>query len=249
MNINELKKRIADAGCVGAGGAGFPTAVKVAEGADSLIINAAECEPLLYTDYYVMKRAMERIASGAETVMEAAGIPNGYLGVKAHTAKRLGLSHGDAVSSHVKVHILPDVYPMGDEIILIYQVLGRVVTPGSLPLSAGVLVFNAETLYNVDRAVKEGLPVTEKWVTIGGKVARPVSLKVPVGTGVAELFAHLGVSVPEGCVVIDGGPAMGPVIREPHYEENSVHSIGTYFMSDKCSQCLCRRPAGTEDRK
>ena len=133
MNINELKKRIADAGCVGAGGAGFPTAVKVAEGADSLIINAAECEPLLYTDYYVMKRAMERIASGAETVMEAAGIPNGYLGVKAHTAKRLGLSHGDAVSSHVKVHILPDVYPMGDEIILIYQVLGRVVTPGSLP--------------------------------------------------------------------------------------------------------------------
>ena len=65
MNINELKKRIADAGCVGAGGAGFPTAVKVAEGADSLIINAAECEPLLYTDYYVMKRAMERIASGA----------------------------------------------------------------------------------------------------------------------------------------------------------------------------------------
>ena len=213
MNINELKKRIADAGCVGAGGAGFPTAVKVAEGADSLIINAAECEPLLYTDYYVMKRAMERIASGAETVMEAAGIPNGYLGVKAHTAKRLGLSHGDAVSSHVKVHILPDVYPMGDEIILIYQVLGRVVTPGSLPLSAGVLVFNAETLYNVDRAVKEGLPVTEKWVTIGGKVARPVSLKVPVGTGVAELFAHLGVSVPEGCVVIDGGPAMGPVIN------------------------------------
>lgn len=159
MNINELKKRIADAGCVGAGGAGFPTAVKVAEGADSLIINAAECEPLLYTDYYVMKRAMERIASGAETVMEAAGIPNGYLGVKAHTAKRLGLSHGDAVSSHVKVHILPDVYPMGDEIILIYQVLGRVVTPGSLPLSAGVLVFNAETLYNVDRAVKEGLPM------------------------------------------------------------------------------------------
>ena len=213
MNINELKKRIADAGCVGAGGAGFPTAVKVAEGADSLIINAAECEPLLYTDYYVMKRAMERIASGAETVMEAAGIPNGYLGVKAHTAKRLGLSHGDAVSSHVKVHILPDVYPMGDEIILIYQVLGRVVTPGSLPLSAGVLVFNAETLYNVDRAVKEGLPVTEKWVTIGGKVARPVSLKVPVGTGVAELFAHLGVRVPEGCVVIDGGPAMGPVIN------------------------------------
>ena len=105
MNINELKKRIADAGCVGAGGAGFPTAVKVAEGADSLIINAAECEPLLYTDYYVMKRAMERIASGAETVMEAAGIPNGYLGVKAHTAKRLGLSHGDAVSSLSLIHI------------------------------------------------------------------------------------------------------------------------------------------------
>ena len=153
MNIEELKTIIARAGIVGAGGAGFPTAVKVAEGADSLIINAAECEPLLYTDYYLMKRHMDRIASGAETIMEAAGIRKGYLGVKAHTAKRLSLQDGEAVSPHVHVHILPDVYPMGDEIILIYQVLGRVVTPGALPLSAGVLVFNAVSLFHVDRAV------------------------------------------------------------------------------------------------
>ena len=212
MTINELKKCIADAGCVGAGGAGFPTAVKLAEGADSLIINAAECEPLLYTDYYIMKQYMDRIASGAETIMAAAGIPNGYLGVKAHTAKRLHLAQGDAISSHVHVHILPDVYPMGDEIILIYQVLGRVVAPGSLPLSAGVLVFNAETLYNVDRAVKEGAAVTDKWITLGGKVQQPVSLVVPVGTGVAELLGRLNISIPEDCVIIDGGPAMGNII-------------------------------------
>lgn len=213
MNIEELKTIIARAGIVGAGGAGFPTAVKVAEGADSLIINAAECEPLLYTDYYLMKRHMDRIASGAETIMEAAGIRKGYLGVKAHTAKRLSLQDGEAVSPHVHVHILPDVYPMGDEIILIYQVLGRVVTPGALPLSAGVLVFNAETLYNVDRAVKEGLPVTDKWITVGGKVRRPYAAVVPVGTPVREVLDWMEISIPEDCVIIDGGPAMGPIIN------------------------------------
>ncbi len=212
MTLNELKTCIGNAGCVGAGGAGFPTAIKLAEGVDSLIINAAECEPLLYTDYYIMKQHMDRIASGAETIMAAAGIPKGYLGVKAHTAKRLSLAQGDAISAHVHVHILPDVYPMGDEIILIYQVLGRVVPPGSLPLNAGVLVFNAETLYNVDRAVKEGAAVTDKWLTIGGKVKQPVTLTVPVGTGVAELLERLNIEIPEDCVIIDGGPAMGNII-------------------------------------
>ena len=113
MELNELKELIASAGVVGAGGAGFPTAVKVAAGADSLVINASECEPLLYTDYMLMQAHMQRILDGAEVVMAAAGIPNGYLGIKAHNVKRLGLADGQQLSAHIRVAQLPDAYPVG----------------------------------------------------------------------------------------------------------------------------------------
>ncbi len=212
MTIEELKKIIADAGCVGAGGAGFPSAVKLAEGADSLVINAAECEPLLYSDYALMKRHLADVAAGAEVVMEATGIRQGYLGVKEHTAHRLGLADGEAISAHVVVKCLPNVYPMGDEIILIYQTLGRIVPPGQLPITVGVIVFNSETLYNICHAVRDGQPVTRKWVTVGGQVREPFVTVVPVGTPVRELMQKYGITVPEDHVMIDGGPAMGPII-------------------------------------
>ena len=212
MELNQLKELIASAGVVGAGGAGFPTAVKVAVGADSLVINASECEPLLYTDYMLMQTHMQRILDGAEAVMAAANIPNGYLGIKAHNVKRLGLTDGQQMSAHVRVAQLPDAYPVGDEVILVYQVLHRVIKPGALPLTVGALVMNAETLYNVDRALKDHVPVTEKWVTISGRVAHPVVTRVPIGMNVGELLKKMGVTVPADTVVLDGGPAMGAVI-------------------------------------
>lgn len=212
MTIAELKKIIADAGGVGAGGAGFPSAVKLAEGADSLVINAAECEPLLYLDCILMQRHLKTVAQGAEYVIEATGIKAGYLGVKEHTAKRLGLKDGEKISEHVQVKCLPNVYPMGDEIILIYQSTGRIVPPGQLPITVGVIVYNCETLYNICHAVRDGKPVTEKWITIGGNVPEPFVTHVPVGTPVRQILERYNLTIPEDHVVIDGGPAMGPII-------------------------------------
>ncbi len=212
MNMDELKKLITDAGCVGAGGAGFPSAVKLAEGADSLVINAAECEPLLYSDWALMKQHLDDVAQGAEYIMEGTGIKRAYLGVKEHTGHRLNLEDGQMLSAHTQVKFLPNVYPMGDEIILIYQALGRIVPPGQLPITVGVIVYNSETLYNICHAVRDGAPVTEKWVTVGGRVSKPFVAVVPVGTPVRELMAKYGISVPEDHVMIDGGPAMGPII-------------------------------------
>lgn len=213
MTIEQLKNSIAAAGCVGAGGAGFPSAVKLAQGADALVINAAECEPLLYSDYMLMKQHLEEVAAGAEYVMEATGISHGYLGVKEHTAHRLSLQDGQAISAHVTVKCLPNVYPMGDEIILIYQTLGRIVPPGQLPITVGVIVYNSETLWNICHAVRDSRPVTHKWVTVGGKVSQPFVVQVPVGTPVKELMKQYAITVPDDCVMIDGGPAMGPIIN------------------------------------
>ena len=214
MTLAELKEVVASAGVVGAGGAGFPAAFKYTDAADTLVINAAECEPLIYTDYYIMKREMSKVSAAAELVMDACGMSKGYLSLKEHTAERLGLAEGQQISEKLFVKVLPNVYPMGDEIVLIYETLGRVIEPGALPISAGVVVNNVETLYNIYNAAYGGMPVTEKWLTIGGNVEKPVVLKALIGTPVSELFEELKIKVPEGNVVIDGGPAMGNIISE-----------------------------------
>ncbi len=210
MNVKELLKQ---AGIVGAGGAGFPSYAKLADGADTLVINGAECEPLLYTDYILLKREMHHVLAGIKAVLEYANIPRALLCVKDHTAKRLRLEDGAVLANKIQLKILPDVYPMGDEISLIYQATGRVVKAGNLPITAGVIVYNVETMYNLSLAMKFSINVTMKWLTIGGDVAQPIVLRVPIGASVAELFERNSITVPEGYTVLDGGPSMGKVIN------------------------------------
>lgn len=209
----DLKQLMKDSGIVGAGGAGFPSYAKLAEGADTLIVNGSECEPLLYTDFTIMKREMPYVLEGAEAVLDFCRIPRALLCIKAHNAKRLGLTEGEGLSKRVFVKVLPDVYPIGDEVSLIYQATGKVVRPGNLPITSGVIVYNVETMYNLARAIRFGEPVTGKWLTVGGDVPEPCVMRVPVGTRVADLFAKLGITVDEAHVVVDGGPSMGKPIN------------------------------------
>jgi Na+-translocating ferredoxin:NAD+ oxidoreductase RnfC subunit len=132
--------------------------------------------------------------------------------VKDHTAKKLKLADGARLADKITLKILPDVYPMGDEISLIYQALGRVVKPGNLPITSGVIVFNVETMYNVALALKKKENLTMKWLTIGGNVAEPIVVKVPIGTPIADLFEQNSIVVPEDHTVLDGGPSMGKII-------------------------------------
>jgi Na+-translocating ferredoxin:NAD+ oxidoreductase RnfC subunit len=207
----DLKELMRWAGIVGAGGAGFPSYAKLADGADTLLINGAECEPLLYTDYLLLKRERSSVIKGIEAVLEYAKIPVCLLCIKEHTAEKLRWKEGEKLAERIFVKVLPNVYPMGDEISLIYQATGRVVKPGNLPITAKVIVFNVETMLNVALALK-GEPVTMKWLTIGGAVDESIVVKVPVGTPVEELFEKYQIAVPEGHTVIDGGPSMGVVI-------------------------------------
>ncbi|MBR6736754.1 MAG: hypothetical protein IKL82_00095 [Clostridia bacterium] len=209
----DLKIKMKDAGIVGAGGAGFPSYAKLADGADVLVINGAECEPLLYTDYILLKRELAMVVAGITLVLKHLNVEKALLCVKDHTAKKLNIKDGDRISEGVFYKILPDVYPMGDEISLIYQATGRVVKPGNLPISAGVIVYNVETCLNIASAVVKGEPVTKKWLTVGGDISNPRVVKVPVGTKVFDLFKALNVNVLETHVVIDGGPSMGKVIN------------------------------------
>ena len=211
--MNELRQQMKDAGLVGDGGAGFPSYAKLAEGADTLLINGSECEPLLYTDYMLMKREMPMVLAGVQSVIWSLSIPRALFCVKAHTAERLSLNDGDTLGNRITVKVLPDVYPIGDEISLIYQATGRIVRPGNLPITKGVIVYNVETMYNLGRMVKFFEPVTMKWLTVGGDIENPRVVRVPIGVPVTDLFERLGIEVDEDHVVIDGGPSMGKVIN------------------------------------
>ena len=206
-----------DFGIVGAGGAGFPSYAKLAEGANLLLINGSECEPLLYTDYVILKNELTFVLTGITEVLTHTGIPKALLCIKAHTAKRLGMQDGERLCDKVFVKVLPDVYPIGDEIGLIYEATGRLVGAGKLPITVGVIVYNVETMYNLGRAVRLYEPVTEKWVTVGGDIQNPVVVKVPVGTKISDLFRILGIDVREDYTVLDGGPSMGKIINPAKY--------------------------------
>ena len=219
MELNELKTHIFEAGIVGAGGAGFPSHMKLSAGADTLLVNGSECEPLLYTDYFLLKKELPAVLSGVRAVLEGTGIPRAFLCIKEHTAERLRLHDGETLAEHISLKTLPDVYPVGAEVSLIYETLGRVVSPGNLPITVGVIVYNAETVFNIGRAILSGAPVTEKWLTVAGDIPEPFTLKVPVGTPVSEIFDQFGITVPEDHVVLDGGPSMGKFID---HEQASV---------------------------
>ncbi len=208
----EFKESIKTAGVVGAGGAGFPSYAKIADGVDTVIINGAECESLLYTDLALLTHELRQIVEGIDALVANVKAERGLLCVKEHTAETLSLFDGQRLGKSVAVKVLPNVYPMGDEISLIYEATGRQVKAGSLPISVGVIVFNVETVSNIREAIRHRVAVTHKWLTVGGDIKKSVVVYVPVGMYVKELFTKLGISVPETHAVIDGGPAMGKII-------------------------------------
>ena len=211
--MTDIKAVLRAAGIVGAGGAGFPSYAKLADGADTLIVNGSECEPLLHTDYEIIKQHIREVVAGAEMIAGALGIKRVIFAVKEHTSHGLGLTGGQVLGELTTVHLLPNMYPMGDEITLIYEATGRLVPPSSLPISVGVIVFNTETVYNLYRAATLGEPVTEKWLTVAGDIPdnRAYVVRVPIGMRVDELFAALDVEVPATHRLLVGGPSMGRV--------------------------------------
>ena len=210
----KLKSILQKCGVVGAGGAGFPSYGKLTDGADLLVINCIECEPLMYTDYELVREKLPEIVQGAQLVMEHTNIKHAVLAIKAYRAMTLGLADNQELAPGIHVKTVPNIYPMGDEINLIYQVTGRLIKPGNLPISQGVIVYNGETVYNIRNAVHENMPVITKWLTIGGDIPKAYTVKVPVGMRISDVLKAVNVTVPPNYVMFDGGPSMG-IIKNP----------------------------------
>jgi RnfABCDGE-type electron transport complex C subunit len=203
--------QVKDAGIVGAGGAGFPTHVKIGAKADYVIGNGAECEPLLRVDQQVMAYFAEKVVDGLMIVMEATGARHGVIALKEHYHEAISaLENAIGKDRKIRLHVMKSYYPAGDEQQIAYEVTGKVVPTGGLPLDVGAVISNVSTLVNISEAVRNGTPVTEKYVTVGGSVKDPVTLNVPVGTPMKELVKAAGGAVEDSTFIV-GGPCMGKV--------------------------------------
>jgi Na+-translocating ferredoxin:NAD+ oxidoreductase RnfC subunit len=207
-------ERIKDAGVVGAGGAGFPTHVKVNNTADIVIANGAECEPLLKVDQQIMEFYPDKIIEGLRIAMKISNAQKGVICLKEkyHKAvEKLNEALARSNNKNISVQLIGNYFPAGDEQQIIYEVTGKVVPLGGIPLDVGALVCNVNTLLNIAQASNE-IPVTTKFVTITGEVQNPITLNVPIGTPITKLLEIAGgPKNQEGYSMILGGPAMGKV--------------------------------------
>ncbi len=212
MDIQELSAILREGGVVGAGGAGFPSYAKLDRRADTIILNCAECEPLLKLHRQLLEKYAREIMDTFHLIADCVGAAEAVIGIKkAYRQTIAALQEHTGAYPKIRLGLLDSVYPAGDEVVLIYETTGKTVPPGGLPITGGVAVFNVETVYNIYRLLHHGQPVIDKLVTVAGEVPAPVTLRVPLGTTVAEAVAAAGGSRCEQPVYWLGGPMMGDI--------------------------------------
>lgn len=219
----DLLEQIYNAGVVGAGGAGFPTHKKLNCKVEYFIINAAECEPLLQTDKYIIRNFSHEIIKAVEATAAEVGAEKVVIGLKKkyiNEIEALNKAIKD-LNSKVKLHYLKSIYPAGDEHVLVNDVTKKVIPPGGIPLNVGAVVSNVGTVLNIYEAMN-GTPVTEKYVSVLGEVNSPKIIKVPIGTSVLECIRAAGGASIKDFVLIMGGPMMGRLILGDEIEKRTI---------------------------
>lgn len=206
-------KRVSDAGIVGMGGATFPVHVKLSPSkpVDTLIINAAECEPYITCDYRLLLEKTADFLKGVDCLMIALGVQNAYIGIEMN--KPEAIKHLQSmINEHIKVVPLKVKYPQGAEKQLIFAITGRIVPAGGLPMDVGCVVDNVHTAYSIGRAVVYGEPLYKRAMTVSGKgINKPGNYWVRNGIPYKFIYNQTQGGEPYNIIekVISGGPMMG----------------------------------------
>lgn len=205
--------RMEEAGIVGMGGAGFPSAVKFGGmSADTLIINAAECEPYITCDSRVIVDYTDEFLRGVELMAMCVEAKETIIAIEDNKPEAIEALSGCGAN----VRVLPARYPQGSEKHIIKAVTGKVVPLGNLPSSVGVAVGNVSTALAVSRAVDKGITCHERAVTVTGRgITRPANLWVKTGTSFADLIEYCGGLTEDAVKLISGGPMMGFALQSP----------------------------------
>ncbi|MDE6659440.1 MAG: electron transport complex subunit RsxC [Eubacterium sp.] len=215
LSAEEIGNIITKAGIVGLGGAGFPTGVKLmpknAQEIDTLIINGAECEPYLTSDYRLMLEKGAEIVKGIEAALKLLPNAKAVIGIENNKPDAIkAMEENTASNDKVSVCPLKTKYPQGGERQLIFAVTGRKINSKMLPADKNVVVANAATCYAIYEAVYKNMPLIHKVVTITGEgVNSPCNLDVPLGISHSEVLEAAGGAKENVVKYISGGPMMG----------------------------------------
>mgnify|MGYP006289397569 FL=1 len=212
MAVTSKIDLIKKAGVVGAGGAGFPTHVKLDAEVDTIIANGAECEPLLEVDQQLMKHKSKEFIRALEESRKLLSAERAVIALKS--------KYKEAISSikriikdydQIEIFEMGNFYPAGDEQQIVYEVTGEIIPEGGIPLMVNTVVINIETLLNVYKALNS-ISLTQKYLTVNGEVNNPQTLKVPLGTPLRKIIELAGGATVNDYRLIDGGPMMGKLV-------------------------------------
>ncbi|WP_041603308.1 electron transport complex subunit RsxC [Thioflavicoccus mobilis] len=274
LDRGQMLEKLKQGGVVGLGGAAFPTYRKLTlppdVSVDTLLINGSECEPYLTCDYRLMLEEAEKVVLGAWAIAKIIGVGRCVIGVednKPEAAQALS----EAIASSALRELQPAVdmevvmtetkYPQGAERQLIEALTGRVVPRRGLPMHVGIVVQNVATAYACLEAIRHDKPVVDRVVTVSGLgVKQPKNLRVPIGTSVADLFAHCGGMQGEVIKVLSGGPMMGrtlgdllvPVVKGTSgllFLTAAETDLDRYQPCVSCGECLNVCPLGLEPNR
>lgn len=252
---------VKDSGLVGLGGAGFPTSVKLdpqnLDEVDTLVINAAECEPYITADYREMMENGEDVVEGAKAVKQYLNLSKVIIGIEANKPQAIEkMKKLTASLEGFTVATLPSVYPQGAEKVLIEQVTGKEVPQGALPASVGVIVMNVASVGFIARYLKTGMPLVTKRITVDGDaVAKAQNVEVVIGTQVKDVVEFCGGYSQEAGKIIYGGPMMGTALTSDEMAIIKQNNAVLVFGKEKavmpaanpcirCGRCINACPMG-----
>lgn len=250
---------VRDSGLTGLGGAGFPTHVKLnydpeKTPIDTLVINAAECEPYITSDYRELMEHSGCILAGIRLLMRHLQIPHCKLCIENNKPKAIEqmkkLTEGE---KHIEVVTLPSEYPQGAEKVIVYSATGRIVAEGELPSAQGVMVMNVSTVAAIARYVRDGIPLVSRRVTVDGDAVSTGrgNYLVPIGTKVSDLLAYVGANSAKK--ILSGGPMMGMCLYDTEQPvTKTTNAILAFRTSEtphptsciRCGRCVRTCPFG-----
>lgn len=260
--ISDMKDFIAAlraSGLVGLGGASFPTHIKLnpknLDEVDTLIVNAAECEPFITSDHRLMLENTQDIMNGIAAIMKYLNIGKAYIGVeenKPDAIEKLNAAISEkGLSDVIKVHVLRSTYPQGAERVMVYEITGKTLNAGELPAQLGIVLSNVTTIAFIGQYIETGMPLIKKRITVDGNAINdPKNIIAPIGTRLADIAAACGGYKAEPKKIIMGGPMMGRAVYSDEFPLVKNNNAILFFDGDQalipeetgCIKCgICTR--------
>ncbi len=231
MNLNLLREKLQEKGVVGLGGGGFPSFLKLRENLHTFIINGAECEPLLKSDFFYIKNNLPKIISTAKLFRKHLKIKRIVFAIK---KKNLKIIDSELLGKN-KIEIFPlkDSYPVGDERIIIKLLDNKLIPHEKYPGDYGYIVHNVETCGAIFDAVEGDIPLTKRYITICGEVKNSFVAEVKIGTPIKKLIETAGGYTCEDPVILESGVMMGKIVSEDDFIKKQTSALIVLPMDNR----------------